>query len=343
MRTRLLLAAMLSIVVGACAGAPGSGDVAAGRAGAGGDAVAGMARTGGAPGAAGASGPGGAGVGGTGGPGTTGTGGAPDPGTGGQGTGGMVGGGSGGRAVGGGGSGAGGAAGALSGRGAAGGAAGGRGGASGTGVAPGLPGGVAWLTGYTATMFGNVTTASDCGGVANFTDTTNISSANCTHQGIAIAPFSRGAANNASYYGAPGDESSIWTGPLCSCQRGASENAAGACPQAPSCNMESDCGRCFEVRCDPNGAGTYSDGVTRMGAMYCNPSQSVVIQVVDACPHNHPTNVWWCKNQRSDHIDLSCSAMRGIAGNPNNVGAWGWLNVQVRPVDCSVGLGVKLF
>jgi hypothetical protein len=31
--------------------------------------------------------------------------------------------------------------------------------------------------------------------------------------------------------------------------------------------------------------------------------------------------------------------MKGIAGNPNNVGSWGWLNVQVRPVDCSVGLG----
>jgi Lytic transglycolase len=336
MRTRLLLPALLSVGVGACTGAAGIGDVTAGRSGAGGDATGGLAGTGGAPIAGGTSGAGGAGVGGAG----AGTGGASDPGTGGQG---LSGGGSGGRGVGGGGSGGGGAGGAASGTGGAGGAGAGRGGASGRGGAPGLPGGEAWLTGYTATMFGNVTTASDCGGVANFTDMTNISSANCTHQGIAIAPFSRGAANNASYYGAPGDESSIWAGPVCSCQRGAAENAAGACPQAPSCNMESDCGRCFEVRCDPNGAGTYSDGVTRVGAMYCNPNQSVVIQVIDACPHNHPTNVWWCKNQRSNHIDLSCSAMRGIAGNPNNVGAWGWLNVQVRPVNCSVGLGVKLF
>ena len=105
--------------------------------------------------------------------------------------------------------------------------------------------------------------------------------------------------------------------------------------------MESDCGRCFEVKCDPAGTGTYSDGATRVGAMYCNPNQSAVIEIIDACPHNHPNNPWWCTTQRQNHIDISCSAMKAIAGNPNNVGSWGWLNVQVRPVDCAVGLGAK--
>jgi hypothetical protein len=105
--------------------------------------------------------------------------------------------------------------------------------------------------------------------------------------------------------------------------------------------MEADCARCYEIKCDPAGTGTYSDGSTRVGAMYCNASRTAVIQVVDACPHNHPSNTWWCTNQRRNHIDISCSAMKAIAGQPDRVGSWGWLNVQVRPVDCSVGVGVK--
>jgi hypothetical protein len=189
-------------------------------------------------------------------------------------------------------------------------------------------------------MFGNTTTTnSDCGGVPNFNDMTNISGATCTHQGVSLMPYSAAVANNSSYYGAPGDEASIWMGPLCTCQNGAAENAAGKCPTAPSCNMEGDCGRCFEIKCDPNGTGTYSDGATRVGPRYCNVTQSVVIQVIDACPHNHPSNTWWCTDQRKNHIDISCSAMRGISGNPAAIGTTGWVNVQVRPVDCSVGLG----
>jgi hypothetical protein len=190
-------------------------------------------------------------------------------------------------------------------------------------------------------MFGNHTMG-DCAGLANFSDTTNISGATCTHQGVTIATFMSGVANDASFYGAPGDESSIWMGPTCTCQQGQTENAAGMCPTAPSCNMEQDCGRCFQIKCDPNGTGTYSNGDTRMGAQYCNPNQSVVIEVIDACPHNHPSNTWWCTNQRKNHIDLSCSAMEGIIGTSQMAGSLGWVNVQVRPVDCSVGLGVKM-
>jgi hypothetical protein len=208
-------------------------------------------------------------------------------------------------------------------------------------AAGGVGGGGPWMAGYTATMFGNVT-GGDCNGLANFSDMTQIRSATCTLQGVALAAYSVGTANNSSFYAAAGDLSTIWQGPTCVCPNGSTQNAAGVCSRSPSCPMEAICGRCFEVKCDPAGTGTYSDGVTRVGAMYCNPNQSTVVQIIDACPHNHPNNPWWCTTNRQNHIDISCSAMKAIAGNPNNVGAWGWLNVQVRPVPCSVGVGVKI-
>jgi hypothetical protein len=160
---------------------------------------------------------------------------------------------------------------------------------------------------------------------------------------VTLATFASGVANNSSYYGAPGDLSSIWTGGECTCQPGQTANAAGVCPTAPQCPMEQDCGKCFEVKCDPNGTGQFSNGDRRdqasTGVNYCNTSASVVIQVIDACPHNHPSNTWWCTSKAANHIDLSCSALEAIAAKPTMVGSLGWLDVQVRPVDCSVGLG----
>jgi hypothetical protein len=212
---------------------------------------------------------------------------------------------------------------------------------SGTGGTTGGGGTSAYLSGYTATMFGDHT-KNDCAGLANFTDTTQISGATCTHQGVTIAAYMSGVANNASYYGAPGDESSIWMGPTCVCDNAGTNPSTGRCVNPPSCNMEQDCARCFQIKCDPNGTGTYSNGDTRMGAQFCNPNQSVVIQVIDACPHNHPSNTWWCTDQRKNHIDISCSAMEAIIGTGEMAGSLGWVNVQVRPVDCSVGLGAKM-
>jgi hypothetical protein len=267
------------------------------------------------------------------------------PGSGGQDSGGVGGqpgaGGAGGKGSGGSGAGGSGAGGSGAGGSGVGGSGGGGSGVGGSGVGGATASGGAsgWSTGYTATMFGN-TTVGDCAGVANFTDATNISGATCTYQGVTIAPYSSSMPNNASYYGAPGDESSIWQGPACSCQGGAPDTN-GKCDQPPACPMEGDCAKCFEIKCDPAGTGTYSDGATRVGAMYCNPNQSAVIEVIDACPHNHKGNPWWCTAQRKNHIDISCSAMKAIAGQPSLVGSWGWLNVQVRPVACSGGLGPK--
>jgi hypothetical protein len=68
----------------------------------------------------------------------------------------------------------------------------------------------------------------------------------------------------------------------------------------------------------------------------------VVVQLIDACPHNHPNNAYWCTRARPDHIDISCSAFRALTEG-RSVGQIGSINVYARRVDCSVGLGVKSF
>lgn len=325
----MVMSSLAVLGLGGCGGSAGDGTPGSGGMG------------GGQPGSGGLSSAGGA-NGGMAGGGITGGGGQS---TGGGSTGGQGGGSSGGQ--GGGGTGSQGAGGLLMTGGMGGVSAGGAGGmpTGGTSGGAGMSGGGAgggndgWLAGYTATMFGDVNSG-DCSGVSNYSDMTNIAGATCTRQGVTIAPYNAGTANNASYYGAPGDLSGIWEGPECRCQNGDAEDGSGLCSRAPSCPMEQVCGQCFEIRCDPNGTGMYSDGATREGQNYCNANQTAVIQIIDACPHNHPSNTWWCSREQN-HIDISCSAMEAIAGNPDNVGLWGWLNVEVRPVDCSVGLGPK--
>ena len=197
-----------------------------------------------------------------------------------------------------------------------------------------------WITGYAATMFGN-DSMGDCSGYTNFSDTTNIEDSACASNGtVAIASYSAGAANDASYYGAPGDLSSIWQGGECTCQAGTG-SGTGNCTAPPSCPMEQDCGKCVAVRCDPNGTIT-EGGFTH--DQYCSTAEYVVIEVIDACPHNHPTNEasseGWCTSTQANHIDLSCSALGGISDLGTNIGQQGWLNVDVQIVPCSLGLGL---
>jgi hypothetical protein len=215
---------------------------------------------------------------------------------------------------------------------------GGKAGMSGTGGTAGLG---TWTTGYAATMYGN-DSSGDCSGYPSFSDTTNINSQTCTtgQNKVTIASYSSGVANNASYYGATGDLSSLWSGATCNC------NGSDTCSnnQAPSCPAESqtggNCGICVAVKCDPNG--TFSLSGTTHDAD-CSKTEYVVVQIIDACPHNHPTNVasseGWCTTRQANHIDLSCSALGGISTKGMNIGQDGWLNVDVQKVDCSIGLG----
>jgi hypothetical protein len=185
-------------------------------------------------------------------------------------------------------------------------------------------------------MFGN-STANDCAGFSNFTDSTNIAGSTCaSNRSVTIDQFQAGVANNASYYAAPGDLASIWQGPQCMCQGG----GTGNCTTPPSCPMEQDCAKCVAVKCDPTG--TFSLGGSTHDAD-CSKTSYVVVEVIDACPHNHPTNVasseGWCTSKQANHIDLSCSALGDISTLGTAVGRDGWLNVDVQIVPCSLGLG----
>jgi hypothetical protein len=233
------------------------------------------------------------------------------------------------------------------------GGAAGKGGAIGTGGVSGSGGTIgsggsgteglgAWTTGYAATMYGN-DSSGDCSGYLNFGDTTSIDSQTCTtgQNKVTIASYSSGVSNNASYYGALGDLSTLWVGAECNC------NGNDTCPsnQAPSCPAESsvggDCGICVAVKCDPNGTFSLSGSTHDKD---CSSSEYVVVQIIDACPHDHPTNVasseGWCTSRQANHIDLSCSALGGISTLGMKIGQDGWLNVDVQKVDCSLGLGL---
>jgi len=190
-------------------------------------------------------------------------------------------------------------------------------------------------------MYGNDTAqGTDCYQYPDFGDSTSINSQTCSKV-VTIAGYSQGTANNASYYGATGDLSTLWSGAECNC------NGSDTCPsnQAPSCPAESqsggNCGICVAVKCDPNGTFSLS-GTTH--DQDCNTTQYAVVQIIDACPHDHPTNVasseGWCTTRQANHVDLSCSALGGISSKGMNIGQDGWLNVDVQKVDCSIGLGL---
>jgi hypothetical protein len=213
------------------------------------------------------------------------------------------------------------------------------GGSTGSGGAGGTPGLGPWTTGYVATMYGN-DTSGDCAGYPSFSDMTSIRSATCSRV-VTVASFVTGTANNASFYGATGDLSSLWVGAPCAC------NGSDTCAanQAPSCPAEQliggNCGICVAVKCDP--AGTFSLGGTTHD-QDCNRTQYAVVQIIDACPHDHPTNVasseGWCTTRQANHVDLSCSALGGISTKGMSIGQDGWLNIDVQRVDCSIGLGL---
>jgi hypothetical protein len=195
---------------------------------------------------------------------------------------------------------------------------------------PPPPPGPGWLSDYTATMFGEV----DCAQFG-FDDPgdSDLQQAACVNRG-AVALDAR----NQIYFGATGDLSSLWTGAPCSCQ-GAREQ--GTCRTPPACPEQGNCGQCVEVTCNFEGRQSYQgDGVTH--DEYCRAGSSVVVQLIDACPHNHPNNAYWCTEARKNHVDVSCSAFRELTTG-RDIGKIGSINVHVRPIDCAVGLGPRTF
>jgi len=193
---------------------------------------------------------------------------------------------------------------------------------------PPAPPGNDWNSDYTATMFGH----DDCAPLG-FSDSTNLNHSTCVGSGKLQLN-----GDNDTWFGAAGDLSTLWNGaPACTCSNGSS----GVCSSPPGCGGQTDCGQCVEVVC--NGTGTYSykgDGFDH--DEFCKPNTSVIVQLIDACPHNHPNNTYWCTTERKNHVDISCSAFNEIVqGRP--VGDIGFVNVYARPVPCSNGLGPHTF
>jgi hypothetical protein len=186
---------------------------------------------------------------------------------------------------------------------------------------------------YTATMFGQV----DCAPLG-VTDSTNLNGSTCVARG---AVHLSGA--NTMYYGAAGDLSTLWnSAPACTCIGG--QSAPDRCSSPPACAGQTDCGLCVEVTCNATGIYSFNgDGFTH--DEFCKAGQSVVVQLIDACPHNHPSNTYWCTTARPQHIDLSCTAFNALvnATTTRPLSTIGSINVYTRMVDCSVGLGVHTF
>jgi hypothetical protein len=195
---------------------------------------------------------------------------------------------------------------------------------------PPPPPGDGWLSDYTATMFGEV----DCMRFG-FDDPgdSDLNLAACVNRGVVALD-----AQNQVYFGATGDLSSLWTGPACVCQ---GAEGGRTCRTPPACPDQGNCGQCVEVTCNFEGKHSFlGEGATHNEL--CRPGKSVVVQLIDACPHNHPNNAYWCTPARKDHIDVSCSAFRELTDG-RDIGKIGSINVHARRVDCSVGLGPKSF
>src|ERR1051325_3168916 len=82
------------------------------------------------------------------------------------------------------------------------------------------------------------------------------------------------------------------------------------------------CGLCIAVKSDPTSTFEDSQGFSHSSSR--NSSDFVVAQNIDACPHNHTTNVGsssgWCTEKQAQHIDLSCSGLGDISNLGTKVG-----------------------
>jgi len=92
---------------------------------------------------------------------------------------------------------------------------------------------------------------------------------------------------------------------------------------------KSNCGRCFEIKCDPDGEWGKNCRGDRVQA-------SVVVVVTDKCPCDDRNRRWCCGDE--PHFDLSFEAF-GEVGNHGG----GVISTAFRPIECpDVGRGGEL-
>ncbi|MEW5307321.1 MAG: hypothetical protein WDW36_009727 [Sanguina aurantia] len=138
----------------------------------------------------------------------------------------------------------------------------------------------------------------------------------------------------ATFYGGVGDPWTIHDG---SCGYGYIDSNVGTgdfvCA-ASDCNPDfgGSCGRCYEVKCDSGFVhDNYGQSFDRSNMCH-DTTESVVVQVIDSCPCNYPTNGYsnkrWCCGDHY-HLDLSIWAFERLADTK-----WGVIPLKVRTVDC---------
>ncbi|KAI9136951.1 RlpA-like double-psi beta-barrel-protein domain-containing protein-containing protein [Paraphysoderma sedebokerense] len=147
---------------------------------------------------------------------------------------------------------------------------------------------------------------------------TDMSTLSCTQSIRGFTPRSN------SWFGAMADKAPLYAGPACQ------PNPNGG--PYPICPNQGSCGKCYEIKC------VSKFPAENGGAQTCIPGKSVTVQIVDACPHNHPVNLGKkndnpCQDTGVNHIDLNINAFKEIA----NLGA-GTIRTQIREVACT-GLG----
>ncbi|KAI9136565.1 RlpA-like double-psi beta-barrel-protein domain-containing protein-containing protein [Paraphysoderma sedebokerense] len=106
---------------------------------------------------------------------------------------------------------------------------------------------------------------------------------------------------SAGAFGALSDHSPLWNAPKCR------DNPGGN----PICDTQATCGLCVEIKCK----GYWESPANHPNT--CNPKNSVVIKILDACPGNHPINKAKknnpCNQTDIDHFDLYQPAFAHIA------------------------------
>ncbi|KAI7842555.1 hypothetical protein COHA_003792 [Chlorella ohadii] len=140
----------------------------------------------------------------------------------------------------------------------------------------------------------------------------------CAAAGAAADSGAGWRTGRATHYSAPGDQWTIHDG---SCTHKYIWPDIGPGWDAGAISDQNDefigsCGRCYEIRCNPikfkDGYGAELD---RKSVCY-DPSASVVIQIVDACPCSYPGNYYsnkrWCCGDM-DHFDISVWAFEKLA------------------------------
>jgi len=136
-----------------------------------------------------------------------------------------------------------------------------------------------WIT---FSVFGSLPAVLGASGVTTFNDYT-------TQSGVACSGFSPvNSPSSGIYAAALGDLSPLWTGAKCGGSQDKSKCTGTGQPISgavgPSCPGETQCGKCFNIKCVSN---------LDSGDVGKCTGNTIKVKIIDACPSTHPAN--YCK------------------------------------------------